>query len=428
MQPSNRLPRAPLLQVLQEPWARRVALYLGGQWVTLLGSALVQYALIWYVMRVTNSGSYMAVGAICGMVPQALIAPFAGVWADRYDRKKLIAFSDAGIAVATLGMAIAFLAGYRSLWLLFVLSAIRGVGSGIQAPAVSAVLPQIVPEEHLLRVNGINGSAQAFTTLVPPVISGWMLSQISLEAIFFVDVFTAIVGIGILLRVDVPRHVGQEHPEKSRPMHDLLDGVRYTWRAKLIRTLLSFYVVHMFLIVPIAMLSPLMVQRTFGNEFWRLTAIEVTFGAGSLCGGALIAMWGGLKNRIHTMSLAAILLGVLCLLAGIPMHFYLFLTLMVLMGICVPVYGTPAVTMMQENIEPAYMGRVFSLQQMLATLCFPLGMVFFGPLSDVMRIEWMFIGTGVLIVILFVIMSANRTLLSAGIPAVQVPGTPGEEG
>src|SRR5690606_2037381 len=96
--------------------------------------------------------------------------------------------------------------GYRDLWLLFLVSAIRSVGTGIQAPAVGALLPQIVPMDRLLRVNGINGTIQPFIMIAAPIVSGSLLSLYTLESIFFVDVVTAALAIGLLLVLKVPSH------------------------------------------------------------------------------------------------------------------------------------------------------------------------------------------------------------------------------
>lgn len=116
---------------------------------------------MWYITLTTQSGIMMTIAIICGFVPTFILSPFAGVWADRYNRKMLIIISDSAIALATLVLAILFLSGYESLWMLFAVYVIRSIGTGIQGPAVGAILPQIVPQEHLTKVNGINGSIQA---------------------------------------------------------------------------------------------------------------------------------------------------------------------------------------------------------------------------------------------------------------------------
>jgi DHA3 family macrolide efflux protein-like MFS transporter len=133
-------------------WQKNVILFLASQIISVFGSMLVQYAITWYITLETQSGVMMMISIICGILPAFFLAPFAGVWADRYDRKMLIILADSLIAVATLVIAILFLIGYDSIWLLFVVSAVRALGAGIQMPAISAFLPQIVPEDKLTKV------------------------------------------------------------------------------------------------------------------------------------------------------------------------------------------------------------------------------------------------------------------------------------
>lgn len=141
----------------------------------------------------------MTLYIICGFIPTFLLSPVAGVWADRYNRKMLIMIADGLIAVATLILAILFLMGFDAIWLLFVMAAIRAFGTGIQTPAVGAILPQIVPKDKLTKVNGANGSIQAVIMFVSPMASAALLAVTSIEIIFFIDVITAAIAIVTLL-------------------------------------------------------------------------------------------------------------------------------------------------------------------------------------------------------------------------------------
>src|SRR6187551_3915804 len=153
-------------------WLRDTVLFLGGQTVSLLGSMLVQYAVFWYLTIEYKSGSIMALAAIFGFLPQALISVFGGVWADRHNRKLLIIGADAAIALATLCLAVIMLAGFSEPWLIFVVLAIRSAGAGIQMPAVSALIPQITPTDQLIRVNGFLASIQSAMALLAPAAAG----------------------------------------------------------------------------------------------------------------------------------------------------------------------------------------------------------------------------------------------------------------
>ena len=165
-------------------WKRNTALFLSSQTISLFGSMLVQYAITWYITLQTHSGMMMTISIICAFLPTLLISPFAGVWADRYNRKMLIILSDSLIAVTTLVLAILFIMGFYSIWLLFLASAIRSLGAGVQTPAVGAFLPQLAPEKELTRINGINNSIQSMVTLVSPLVSGAMMSVARIEYIF----------------------------------------------------------------------------------------------------------------------------------------------------------------------------------------------------------------------------------------------------
>jgi DHA3 family macrolide efflux protein-like MFS transporter len=175
-----------------------VAFYLTSQIVSLFGSMLVQCVMAWYITLETQSGLMLTIAILCGFLPTFLISPFAGVWADRLDRKKLMIYADALVAISTLGLAAAFLLGYRDVWLIFIVMAIRGLGQGIQQPAVNAFIPQLVPQDKLMRVNSISSSAQSAMMLLSPALATGLLAFARLGAIFLVDVVTAIAAIVIL--------------------------------------------------------------------------------------------------------------------------------------------------------------------------------------------------------------------------------------
>lgn len=146
-----------------QTWRRKTVLFIISQAITLFGSSIVQMAIIWQVALETSSGLWVTLLTLSSTIPQTIISFFGGVWADRYPRKRLIILADLGIALVTLLLAVILIVGKTAniLPLLLIISALRSFGSGIQSPAVSAVIPQIVPEEQLLRYNGINGSMMA---------------------------------------------------------------------------------------------------------------------------------------------------------------------------------------------------------------------------------------------------------------------------
>src|SRR5690554_3785447 len=175
---------------------------------------LVQYAIMWHITLTTQSGFMMTISILCGFIPTLLMSPFAGVWADRFDRKRVIIISDALIAISTLAMAISFALGSDAIWQMFAVLAIRSLGTGVQTPAVSALLPQIVPAEHLTRINGLQNGFMSLVTIASPMLSGALLSISPIEHIFAIDVVTAAIAIMILsflLHLPKQDHVREPH-------------------------------------------------------------------------------------------------------------------------------------------------------------------------------------------------------------------------
>ncbi len=390
-------------------WKKNIFFFLSSQAISLFGSALVDFAIIWHITLATKSGVMMTIGTLCVFVPRLLISLFAGVWADRYNRKYLIIFSDAGIAFVTLLMAIAFLAGYQELWLIFVVLAIRSLGMGIQTPAVGAILPQIVPSEHLMKINGINGSLQSVIMLLSPVVSGALLSWIPLGAIFFIDVSTAMIGISILTLIRIKAHEKATQKQDTGYIEDLKIGIRYVRENIFVREMMILYAFYFFLITPAAFLSPLYIARTFGEEVWRLTANEVAFSVGMALGGGIIAWWGGFRNGINTIAFSCFIIGITNAFLGVP-GFYGYLVLLFIMGIVISFFSSVEMTLFQKKVDADMQGRVFGLIQIVSTGIMPLGMLIFGPLGDKMPIEIQFVVCGILITILGVYVYFNKRL------------------
>ena len=404
----------------KEKWKRDITLFLSSQTISLFGSALVQYAIMWYVTLTTKSGLMMTLFIICGFIPTFLLSPFAGVWADRYNRKRLIMIADGMIASVTLVLAVTFLLGYKEPWLLFVIAAVRALGAGIQTPAVAAILPQIVPEDKLTRVNGINGSLQALMMFVAPIVSAGLLSWASIEFIFFIDVVTSAMAISTLFFfLKLPLHEKALDQQSTSYFDDFRQGLSYIKNHSFLKPFFIFFAFFFVLMAPAAFLTPLQVARTFGDSYWGLTAIEIAFSIGMMAGGALIASWGGFRNRVYTMALANVVMGVCTLLLGVVPIFWVYLIFMGIFGVAMPMANTPTMVMLQERLDPNYMGRVFGVFGMISTSMMPLGMMIFGPLADVVPIEWLLVGTGVLIIALAMLFASNKALVEAGKPLVK---------
>ncbi|MBP2241543.1 DHA3 family macrolide efflux protein-like MFS transporter [Cytobacillus eiseniae] len=405
---------------LKENWLKNIILFLTSQTISLFGSSLVQYAIMWHITLTTESGLMMTLYIICGFIPTFILSPIAGVWADRYNRKMLIILADSLIAIATLVLAILFIMGFDAIWLLFVMAAVRAFGTGIQMPAVGAILPQIVPKDKLTKVNGANGSIQAVIMFVSPMVSAALLAVTSIEIIFFIDVITAAIAIITLLAfLKISVHEKAAEKQTTSYFSDFKQGLQYVNSHDFLKKFFLFFAVFFVLMAPASFLTPLQVTRSFGDDVWRLSAIEIAFSIGMMVGGGIIASWGGFQNKVKTMAFASVIMGVCTLALGIVPLFWIYLAFMGLFGVAMPIFSTPGTVLLQEKVEEAYLGRVFGVMGMISTSMMPLGMLIFGPIADFIRIEWLLMGTGVFIIVLAILLGRNKGLIEAGKPVLK---------
>ena len=279
-----------------------------------------------------------------------------------------------------------------------------------------------------MRVNGIFQSIQSGMMLLAPALAAVVYASFDIVTVFFVDAVTALIGVGMLALVTVPRLVRAD--AENGPVSylgDLVAGVRYIGSNGPVKWLVSLFALVMFLVGAPSYLTPLMVTRTFGDEVWKLTANELFWGGGMLLGGIIMATVGPrIKRRVRLMVGSVVTTGVLVAGLGLSTNMWVFFGFGLLIGLTFATLNTPAFTILQERVEPEMQGRVFGFVGIVMTVAMPLSMVVFGPLADQYSVESLLILAGALLVavlggILAVPRPARRSL-------AQVDMAPGRGG
>ena len=396
-------------------WKRQIVLFLTSQSLSMLGSMLVQYALMWHLTLTTKSGEVMTLAVIVGFVPMFFISPIGGVLADRLPKRLLIAAADALAAVSTLVLFIAAMLGHFGLTIILVAMALRAVGQAIQGPAVGAILPDIVPEAHLLRINGYNGSIQSGIGLISPLMAGGLLAVMPIQWVLLIDVVTAALAIFVMLSlVKIPSQPADPDADPTSPFRDMVDGVRYVARHTFVARLYWYFAITFFLAAPVSFLTPLQVTRNYATSeadgVFYLAAIEMVFFVGMMLGGILIGQWGGFRRKAVTVSLAMVMMGLGTILMGVLQPFWSYAIWMFLIGLFMPAMSAPTMTLLQVKVDPKYLGRVMSVMTMISTGAMPLGMLVFGPLADRTAIEVILLGTGAAIVVGAALMAVDPAI------------------
>jgi DHA3 family macrolide efflux protein-like MFS transporter len=392
-------------------FTRKVILFLISQNFSLFGSSLVGFAIIWHITLRTSSGTWLMLSTLATMVPYVLISPWGGVWADRHNRKHLIMLADAFIAFATLGLAISYMAGFRSLSLLLAVSVVRSLGAGIQQPAVNAIYPQLVAPEGLSKVQGVNQSLNAVLALLAPAAGGFILGSFGLVWAFMTDVITAGIAIIIMSLIRVEKITRTDAYLSF--YQDIRQGLRYAYRSVLLKRLIIINALSFFLITPAAILSPLQVGRSFGNDVWRLTANEMVWGIGSLIGGLFVAFFSQNRDKVKIISICLFAFGISFALLGLVPTFGLYLAVMLVAGFFLPLLSTAQTVFVQELTEAKMMGRVFSLLQIVSGSAMPVAILVFGPLADLVSIESIMLVSGLLLAVVALVFFAGTHKLAS---------------
>ena len=393
-------------------WVGTIAIFLTGQTVSLFGSAMVSYAVFWYITLKTGSGWQYAVMYITASLATAATTVPGGVWADRFSRKALMVGSDALVAGFTMVLALVMFAGYEQLWLIVVVLCCRGLGSGVQSPAMMATIPSLVPPDKLLRVNSINSSIQSLTLIAAPALAAVLLAYLPLGWILMLDVMTAAIGIGCVLAIAVPRPVvdpNQAAPEGIKGYFQQMgEAARYGLGIPQLRRVAIMLIVMMVVVIPPANMTPVIIVRNFGSEQWKLALVEILWSVGMVVGGLVLAAWGGLKNRMTMMLIIADGWGLFTIGLGVSPNLWVFCLVMVVYGLSFPGFTTTALTSTQELIPPHLLGRTMGFINLIFTLAGPIGMAVIGPLADVVDIRLLAIVCGVIGLVFVGVLALDR--------------------
>jgi DHA3 family macrolide efflux protein-like MFS transporter len=372
----------------------------GGQALSLLGSQLVQFALIWYLTVETGSATVLATASLVGLLPQVVLGPIIGTLVDRWNRRRVMMLADSIVALATIVLAVLFALDVVAVWHIYLLMFIRSLAGGFHGNAMGASTSLMVPVEHLTRIQGINQMLNGGLNVVSAPLGALLLDILPIQGILLIDVTTALVAILPLFFIRVPQPERIEHrelpgSERTTVWQDFVSGLRYmlSWPGLLIIGLMAILI--NFLLTPAFSLLPLLVKDYFGGEAIQLGWVESAFGIGIVLGGLLLGVWGGFKRKIFTSMIGLIGMGVGTLVLGLaPSNaIYMAVAGALMIGLMNPITNGPIFAVMQTTVAPDMQARVFSMLSSLAWGMSPIGLMIAGPISDRIGIQsWFLLG------------------------------------
>lgn len=398
-------------------WRRTFGIIYAGQAFSLLGSAAVQFAVIWWLTVERESAMVLTTATIVSFLPNLLLGPFAGVWIDRHDRRGVMMAADGLVALSSAALGAAFLAwGDPPTALIYAALFVRGLGNTFHTPAMQAAIPMFVPVEQLTRAGGWGNLIVSLSTMAGPALGAALMAAVPMAAVMLVDIAGALLAVGCLLAVRLPPSPRQEG--EVRLWGDLRQGFAAIRTNRPLRAVLGPVLLCSALYLPMGALYPLLVRVHYGGQSWHNAVVEVVFSAGLLASSAVMGLWGGSRRRFLMIAAAIAALGLAAALGGaLPRGwFWGFVVCAFFMGATGTFFNVPLMAYIQETVAPESMGKVFSLLSTGMTLATPVGLLAAGPVSEAAGVSRWFLWSGLAMALLGAICYAMTRRYDGGLP------------
>jgi len=402
---------------IRERWAAKFFTIWGGQSFSLVGSALVQFALVWWLTAKTGSAIILATATLAALLPQIVLGPFAGALVDRWNRRLIMIVADSSIAAATGVLIFLFATGRVQVWHVYIIMFLRSLGGAFHHPAMASSTSLMVPDKHLARIAGMNQTLQGMTSIFAPPLGALLISLLPTEQVLVIDIGTAALAVIPLFFIPIPqppRQTAQANGtvQKTSYWYDLKEGFLYVVKWPVLLGVILLAMMLNFLLSPASSLLPLLVRQEFHGGAQQLAWVESVFGVGVILGGLALSVWGGFKRRIMTSFCGIIGIGAGIALSGLTPAdlFWLLLAANFVIGFTQVFANGPLLAIFQSAVTPDMQGRVFSLISAGAAAMMPLSLLSAGPVSDWLGVRvWYVFGGAVCIL---------TTLAALFIPAI----------
>ncbi|MCD8268186.1 MAG: MFS transporter [Parabacteroides sp.] len=394
-------------------WKKVFAIIWIGQFFSILTSSIVNFAIILWLSFETKSAEVLAFAAIAAMLPQSVLGLFTGIFIDRWKRKRVMILADSFIAFCTMILAALFYFDVAKIGHVYILLALRSVGSVFHMPAMQASVPLLAPKSELIRIAGINQIIQSACNIAGPALAALFISFMKMTNILMLDVIGAALACTSLLFVKIPDPDNTEKTQKVHLLKEAKEAFAEVRGQKGLSWLFILSVIATFFIMPVGVLFPLMTLNHYSSNAFQISLVEAAWGIGALLGGAFLGIKKFKLNEISLINWMYMLLGLTFGLSGIlPVSGYpLFVGLTAIGGISGSLYMASFTTVVQTRINPAVMGRVFSFYMSVSLLPSMVGLLSTGFLADTIGIGNTFIIGGGLVGLIGIISFLSPSIM-----------------
>lgn len=393
-------------------WKRQAIAIWTGQALSYVSTQTATFVVMWHVTTSTGSAAALSLAGLAGLLPAALLSPIGGVVADRYSRKAVVLIADGGAGLVSLAMALAFAGGVTALPLVIVLLAMKATATAFHGPALSAMMPQIVPERYLMGINALDQMLISGSAIAGPVLGALLYSTLGISAALFLDAACAALACSCLASARIPSHARLQIAGLASVRMELREGIACVWHDRGVRMLMLVEMAGMALLMPLGSLEPLMVYSRFGGDSWAASFVEAAFGTGLLLGSGIAMALTGVRRKVSIVLGSGAAMGAALLSCGLlPQSGYAaFVILFGLAGAGMGVYAAPVMPLVQRRIPESHLGRAMGVYSSGVLLASPVGLALAGPAAATVGIAPWFMVCGSLMLAVHLVAFASGGL------------------
>jgi MFS family permease len=361
---------------------RNYRLFFCGQSVSLIGTWLTRVATSWLVYRLTHSALMLGLVSFAGLIPTFLVAPFAGVLVDRWNKHRVLVATQVCAAVQSAGLAVLTLSGRISVGQILALGAFQGLINAFDMPARQSLMVQMIDDRaDLPNAIALNSSMVNGARLIGPSFAGILIATVGEGGCFAIDAVSYLAVIATLLMMSL-RPRPRNSAAQKHVLHELGEGLRYAAASRAIVSVLGLLALVSFMGVPYMTLLPIIVVRQLGGDARVLGYLTAASGLGALSGALFLASRKSVLGLGTITSVAAFTFGTGLILFGLSRTLWFSLPMMYLAGLGMMLQLASSNTILQTIVDENKRGRIMSLYAMAFTGMSPFGSLFGGFLAD----------------------------------------------
>jgi MFS family permease len=360
---------------------RNFRLFFGGQSISLIGTWMTRIATAWLVYRLTGSAMLLGTVSFAGQIPTFLVAPFAGVWIDRLNRRQVLVWTQTASMVQSLALAALTLSGHINIpWILF-LSVTQGIINGFDMPGRQSFMVQMVDDRSDLgNAIAINSSMVNIARLIGPSLAGMLIAVTSEGWCFLVDGISYLAVIASLLAMRLP--VTQAKRAPASMAHELHEGWAYVSKFLPVRTILMLFAVVSLMGMPIVVLMPVFAARVLHGGPHTLGFLMGAMGVGALASALSLAARKTVRGLIRMIPVAATVFGVGLIGFGLSHWFWLSMITVLIGGVGMMLGMAASNTIIQTLVSEDMRGRVMSYYTIAFMGMSPFGSLLAGSMAS----------------------------------------------